>query len=302
MALEKETLAVRVLTLANASDRQNHMRDMIGHARGLRGVQWQFHHAIPFEASALGYDDAAAHAAGRTLSAAELSCFVSHLDIISTWLDEGASDVLLVLEDDICLDPWFDFREAAAFASSAGLDYLRLYSRVWMPARQIVYRGRIQLVRFTWSPGGTQAFMLTRQGAKRIVDAVAAHGLVLRPVDDLIDRYWEVGNPVYGLFPSPVIEHNISTTIHGSKEVQARRERQAEMEKAARSSGLSWKLRSRSAALLDRLALRKVERAMRHADSEVAARVTAVLTAPKFGHFKAAPVMSRTNDVLNPSL
>ena len=59
---------------------------------------------------------------------------------------------------------------------------------------------------------------------------------------------------------------------------------------------------ARIAALLDRLARRKVERAMRHADSEVAARVTAVLTAPKFGHFKAAPVMSRTNDVLNPSL
>lgn len=300
MTLEKATLAVRVLTLAGASDRQDHMRETIGRAHGLKGVQWQFHHAIPFEASRLGYDDAAAHAAGRTLSAAELSCFVSHLGIISAWLDEGASDVLLVLEDDVYLDPWFDFRAAAALASSAGLDYLRLYSRVWMPARQIVYRGRIQLVRFTWSPGGTQAFMLTRQGARRIVDAVAARGRIVRPVDDLIDRYWEVGNPVYGLFPSPVIEHNMSTTIHGGEAVRARIKRQTEMEKAARSAGLSGKLRSRSAALLDRLARRKIERAMIRAEGEVAARVIAVMADPQFNHFKAGITAAPFRQVRNP--
>lgn len=287
MTFRKATLAVRVLTLAGATDRQRQMRLGIEGACGLKGVQWRFHHAVPFEGSDLSYDDAAAHAAGRTLSAAELSCFVSHLGIISDWLDEDPSDVLLVLEDDVYLDPWFDFGATAALAHSAGLDYLRLYSRVWMPARQIVYRGRVQIVRFTWSPGGTQAFMLTRQGARRIVDAVAAKGRIIRPVDDLIDRYWEIGNPVYGMFPSPVIEHNMSTTIHGSKEVRARQERQAEMDKAALSIGLREKLWIRSTALLDRLSRRKVEKAMARTDGEVAARVLEVLARPGFGHFKA---------------
>lgn len=289
MTPEKTTLAVRVLTLATAQDRQEQMRKTIEGAWGLRGVPWRFHHAVPFDGSTLAYDDAAAYAAGRTLSAAELSCFVSHLGIISSWLEEGVSDVLLVLEDDVHLDPWFDFQAAARLAQSAGLDYLRLYSRVWMPARQIVYHGRVQVVRFTWSPSGTQAFLLTRQGAKRIVDAVAAQGRIVRPVDDLIDRYWEVGNPVYGLFPSPVIEHNMSTTIHNSEAVRARRQRQAEIEKARRSVGLSGTLRSRSAALLDRFARRKHEKALRRTDPEVAARVLSVLTAPGFRYFKADP-------------
>lgn len=291
MTQHEATLAVRVLTLPGATERQNRMRALIGEASGLDGVPWQFHHAVPFDACTLGYDDRAAHAAGRTLSAAELSCFVSHLGIISSWLEEGASDVLLVLEDDIYLDPWFDFRAVAALASSAGLDYLRLYSRVWMPARQIVYRGRFQLVRFTWSPSGTQAFMLTRQGARRIVDAVTARGRIVRPVDDLLDRYWEVGNAIYGLFPSPVIESNMSTTIHVPEEVRARRKRQAEIDQAVGSSSLSHRVRSKAAQVVDRLARRKVERAMQRTDTEVAARVIAFIEDPLFRHFH----INRTN-------
>lgn len=280
------TLAVRVLTLPGAADRQDRMHIMLDNAQGLNQVPWEFHHAIPFEASTLSYDDGSAYADGRTLSPAELSCFASHFDIISSWLENGTSDILLVLEDDVYLDPWFDFRVAASFANSVGLDYLRLYARVWMPARQIVYRARSQLIRFTWSPGGMQAFMLTRKGARRIVDAVARQGHVTRPIDDLIDRYWEVGNPIYALFPSPVLEHCMPTMIHVSEQVRARQQRQAQMEDAARSQGTGQKLEAKIGKMRDRLARRKVEQTMKRSESEVAARALAFMSDPAFAHFK----------------
>ncbi|MFC0341451.1 glycosyltransferase family 25 protein [Paracoccus niistensis] len=286
------SLAVRILTLPGATDRQTRMREVMQKAEGLKGAPWQFHHAVPHEGSALAYDDRSAHAAGRTLSAAELSCFVSHIGIISSWLEDGASDVLLVLEDDVYLDPWFDFQAAAALAHSTGLDYLRLYARVWMPARQIIYRARTQIVRFTWTLGGMQAFMLTRQGAQRIIDAVTAAGRIVRPVDDLIDRYWEVRNPVYALFPSPVLEHCMPTLIHLNEQVKARQKKQAELDRMTQAVGLSRRLQSKVGALADRLARRKIEKEMRHEDIEVAARLQSYMNRPDFHHFRiSAPAV-----------
>lgn len=280
------TLDVRILTVPGAVDRQSRMRQVLQSAEGLKGVPWQFHYAVPHQGSTLAYDDQAAHAAGRTLSAAELSCFVSHIGIISSWLKEGTSDILLVLEDDVYLDPWFDFRAAAALAHSAGLDYLRLYARVWMPARPIIYRARTQIVRFTWTPGGMQAFMLTRQGAQRIIDAVMSAEYIIRPVDDLIDRYWDVGNPVYALFPSPVLEHCMPTLIHVADQVNARREKQSELDRAIQTAGAVRRLQSKVSAMADRLKRRKVEKAMRRQDAAVIKQIQSYMELPEFDNFK----------------
>lgn len=177
----------------------------------------------------------------------------------------------------------------AQFASATELDYLRLYARVWMPARQIIYHARTQIVRFTWTPGGTQAFMLTRRGAERIMKAVAAAGRIIRPIDDFIDRYWEVKNPVYALFPSPLLEHCIPTLIHANEQVRARQQKQQELDRLAQSTGLPKRLQLRAAALGDRLVRRKVEKEMQRNEANVKARVQSYMQQPGFNHFKVPP-------------
>lgn len=84
MEIADNVLAVRILTMPGAVDRQTKMHEIMHNSLGLRGVDWRFHHAVPYQGSGLAYDDASAHAAGRTLSSAELSCFVSHVGIISS--------------------------------------------------------------------------------------------------------------------------------------------------------------------------------------------------------------------------
>jgi GR25 family glycosyltransferase involved in LPS biosynthesis len=287
MSADRSLLAARVLTMPGATARQKGMGDVLGRARGLRGVGWSFFEAVSHEAAGLAYDEAEARAAkGRTLSPAELSCFASHIALQREWLASDGSDVLLVVEDDVVLDPWFDFEGAARMARDAGLDYLRLYARTAMPHRPLAYVARTQVVRFTWSPGGTQAFMVTRAGARRVVDAVAAQSGIVRPIDDLIDRTWEVGNAVYALFPSPALELNMPTTIHGPDQVRLRHGRQAALDAAP--PGLAARAAARARALRERVARRLDKARLRRADDEVAARVRAFMEAPGFNHFQAA--------------
>lgn len=128
--------------------------------------------------------------------------------------------------------------------------------------------------------------MLTRQGARRIIDAVTAAGRIVRPVDDLIDRYWEVKNPVYALFPSPVLEHCMPTMIHVGEQVKVRREKQVELDRMTQAAGLSRRLQFKAGALADRLARRKIEKEMRHKETAVAARLKSHMEKPGFNNFR----------------
>lgn len=277
------SLEMRVLTTATATARQRGMAAAIGAARGLEGVPWRFFHAVPFEDAGLRYDDAAAlEARGRTLSAPELSCFASHYAIVRDWLAAGSSDYVLIAEDDIVIDPSFDFREAAGLMAATGMNYLRLYGRAVVPARLLVYWGRFQVLRFAWTPGGLQAFILSREGARRVVASVKAAGTVVRPIDDHLDRSWETGMPVYALHPWPVMEQNLATTIHGQAHVQARREAQ---ERVAASRGRLGRLGRRAAQLRERLARKAGERRLLREDAAMAQRVTAFFQGPDFRRF-----------------
>ncbi len=281
------SLDLRVLTLPSATARQDRMRGAVAAAAGLAGTPWRFIHGIPPEQAGLRYDDAAAfRARGRTLSPAEVSCFAGHYALVRDWSAAPGSDYLLVLEDDVYLDPWFDFGEAARLMHVAGMDYLRLYGRAVVPACLLVYWKRFQVMRFPWSPGGAQAYLLSRAGARRLLAAVEATRLVVRPFDDLLDRAWETGNAVYALHPWPVLEHNVATTIHDPGVVRARQERQRRLV-AEQGRGRLHGAARRVEALRERLARRAAERRLRAADAAVAARAKGFLDAAGFASFRA---------------
>lgn len=268
--MSNHVLSLRVLTTSNAQARQQAIKSVIDASSALVNVNWKFVHAIPAAENGFAYDEVAAlRTKGRTLSAAELSCYASHIAIIEDWLENQDSDVLFICEDDVYLDPWFDFQKAAQMMLGMDLSYLRLYSRVAMPFQQIAYRDRMQLIRFRWSPGGTQAFMLTEAGARRIVDRARKTNIITRPIDDFIDRYWEVGNPLYGLFPPAVLELNKPTGIHTKEQVAQREERQR-IVTAERQTSVMDKLSAAVDSLSEKMTRNICERRLRARDHKLA--------------------------------
>lgn len=270
-------LSLRVLTTSGAVARQEGIKTVIGASPSLAKVNWRFAHAIAPAENGLNYDELTSiRNKGRTLSPAELSCYASHIALVEDWLENQDSDVLFVVEDDVFLDPWFDFRKAAGTVLSLGLDYLRLYSRAAMPFEQIAYRDRMQLIRFKWSPGGTQAYMLSRAGALRIVAAARKTNCISRPIDDFMDRYWEVGNPLYALYPPAVLELNKPTGIHTQEQVALREDRQRIVSAQLRAP-IFGKITSTAATILEKIARKRFEKKLKSRDQHLSRQASSHL-------------------------
>jgi glycosyl transferase family 25 len=93
---------------------------------------------------------------------------------------------------------------------AVGIDYLKLYSRF---ANRPQYVGRVghrSLIRFAKESYGNQAYMVSTAGARKLTRAISR---IDRPVDDEMERYWITGLPVYAIFPYPVLELNVSSTV-----------------------------------------------------------------------------------------
>lgn len=148
---------------------------------------------------------------GRGLSQGEVGCFASHLAALATFARDGAENAwLLVMEDDVVLDLGFDFAAAARVAQEAGIDYLRLYGRFLMRFRHVAWFLDRQIVRFRGRPLGTQAYLISRAGARAFVASVEG---IERPVDHEIDRYWANGLGCYAIYPHPAIEMTSPSSV-----------------------------------------------------------------------------------------
>jgi glycosyl transferase family 25 len=218
----------------------------------LRLTEWAFRDAVPAAQCALPYNDEAAfHAHGSTMSEAEISCAASHIAILSSFVEESEAAFLVVLEDDILIDPNFNIENYLRFMELAEVDYLKLYARFLVPAQFIEHYGRQVLYRFLFPPLGTQAYILSRSGAGRLLQAVRAKRHLDRPIDQIFDRYWETGVPIYAFYPFPLLELNVPTSIHSPEQVKARRDKNAQFKHrgalAARVERYRTTLRRRAA-------------------------------------------------------
>jgi glycosyl transferase family 25 len=230
-------MIVKILTMKSAEKRQRQMSRNLETASGIASASWSFFYALSPEAAGLQYDERHTFEEyGRTLSPAELSCFASHYKIIEDFVLEGAAEYLFVLEDDVFLDPCFNFDLLPEFMSAIGVDYLRLYSRDLSPANLLNYSGRTQIYRFTWPCGGTQAYIFSRNGAEKFLNARASDRRIARPIDVELDRYWTTGNAIVALYPYPVMEMFEGTLIHTNDQMAIRRDRQTVLQARAPST------------------------------------------------------------------
>jgi glycosyl transferase family 25 len=200
--------SVRVISLPYAHER----RARFAASAPLESeVDWSFFDASTTIAEGITYSRARALVShGRELRAGEIGCFVSHYRLWNAFLASGAEQ-MLVLEDDVFVD-WAAVRPMLDVAFPRGIDYVRLYAMRPAPLREIGWFLGRRLVQFLHYAYGTQAYVVTRAGARRFVAAATG---IERPIDDFMDRAWDHGVPNLALFPFPVLELAGSSSIGG---------------------------------------------------------------------------------------
>ena len=211
-------LELVIVSMPNATKRRE---GMVAHLEQCP-YPWRFQDAGP-ASGFIKYDSAQAiRNIGREINAAERGCFESHVRAIKAFVENGQSEFLIVCEDDIRIDFTFPFPEMLLSMKQAGVEYMRLYSRIMSPARNIQFWRNRRLIRFMWEPYGTQCYVLSKAGARTLLEYLS---VIIRPIDNQIDRFWENGLPVYAIFPYPVIELQSSSGILRQPETIGRLDR-----------------------------------------------------------------------------
>jgi glycosyl transferase family 25 len=97
------------------------------------------------------------------------------------------------------------------------IPYLRLYYK-W-PARLSLLKPHFveqsrSIVELSGPAFGTQGYLITQAGAKRLLDHCR---VVRRPIDDEMDRSWVHGVRNLAIFPFPILEEAASSNIGGTR-------------------------------------------------------------------------------------
>jgi glycosyl transferase, family 25 len=197
--------SIRVISLADAHAR----RDALTQRLAGTGLEWSFFDAHRNPVISYCKRDAWI-ARNRPLLPQELGAYSSHYSVWKEFL-AGTSTQLLVLEDDVSGDWDYIKNDLLSFDfGSVGIHLLRLYAGVPTRCKQIgTLRGRriFQLLGYV---EGALAYILSRQGAERLLDHCAK---IERPVDDEMDRSWIHGVHSFALFPYPVMELKVPSQI-----------------------------------------------------------------------------------------
>lgn len=180
--------------------------------------RWRFFDSLVTPPTGLPYDVGRTIVEkGRPLSHAELGTFNTHFSILRDFAAGGSTPYLMVLEDDVLIDPGFWFHRLPDLMHKAGIDMLRLYARFLFDSRWIIQiSARHTLMRFKRPFFGAQAYVVSRAGAQRLVSSIHQ---VIRPCDDEFDRFWENQLPLYAIYPFPVIELEGPSTISDRNDI-----------------------------------------------------------------------------------
>src|SRR5690606_3123850 len=197
-----DTTEIWVVSLADADQRRIEFAASVPAA----APAYEFFDAHTALSPELVYENGASRAThGRTLRAGELGCYSSHFTLWR-WLLESPYKQMVVIEDDVRLDwSFMTFLLQHDFASMH-IDYLRLFAKIpprWRYVATPFLDRYHHLVRSTGYALGTQAYLLTRPAAEKLV----RHGAHVRyPIDVFMDRYWQHHVPNLAIYPFPVLE------------------------------------------------------------------------------------------------
>ncbi len=174
------------------------------------------------------------------LRPAEIGCFLSHRRVWQSILDLDL-DVGLVLEDDVELErPGFDRTLTVATDAIRSSDLVRLRLMHRTP-RSWRARGECRVEHPTVTPLGTQAQLVSREGARRLL---AVTGRFDRPIDVFLQMHWISGIVTCEVAPSHVIDR---TAELGGSTIQPRANRlSARLGRNLRRTWYRARIRARS--------------------------------------------------------
>lgn len=210
---------VVVVSLVTARERRKNMSTMLAES----GLNWSFfdaHSSLQHPQLRYSLRDVKREF-GRTLSAAQIAVSSSHVAVLDGFLERGASDYILVLEDDIILDLDFPIGRFAAFCAQNAIDYIRLFGKHYAEAVRLGFFFDRSIIRYKTTPTGMQAYLMSQKGARMFIDSFPS---INQPIDLGLDSFWITKLPLYSIFPYPVIERYSPTSIPippASKELNA---------------------------------------------------------------------------------
>jgi glycosyl transferase family 25 len=209
MAQASQSTKIFVVSLKTAVDRRDTFRKRATAA----GSSWEFFDAHTALGADLSYSDAdALKYKGRALRLGELGCYSSHYHLWKQLVDDDAKQYI-ILEDDVIVDWKAIFLISSVDFERSSLNYVRLYYK--KPCKFIV-RNRhfltrnFSLIELTNLAFGTQGYVITKSGAASLIKYCED---VCRPIDDQMDRFWDHGLPNLCLFPFPLMEEAVASTI-----------------------------------------------------------------------------------------
>lgn len=153
-----------------------------------------------------------------SLSKSEIACYISHLKVCEKIISENL-DYAIVLEDDIILKDFFAF-VPNALNSIADWNYIKLIApfkkkkivsivpiqvggyavdAAGLSKSEFENAAEFELVRWKKPPAGTQAYAITKDGAKEFL---AKRSRFFRPIDVDLQHTWETKLDIQGLIPS----------------------------------------------------------------------------------------------------
>jgi glycosyl transferase family 25 len=200
--------AVRVISLANSPRREEFSQAAV-HA----SLPWEFFDAHRIPVHGLAYDETRVTGTyGRKLHPGELGCYSSHFELWR-WLVKSDCQQLIVLEDDVVVDWEFIRNFSATEMARRGIEYLRLFAKMpasWRFIASPYFDQYRHLIRFTGYALGTQAYVISKTGAERLI----RHGSnIAAPVDVYMDRTWDHGVLNLALYPFPIYERYQPSSI-----------------------------------------------------------------------------------------
>ena len=196
-----------VISLPEAGERRERAAMQLTDA----GVEFEFFEALRGEqAMAEGYfegcdDDEWLLNTGREVTLAEIGCFASHRALWQKCVELGKP--IMIMEDDFQLLPGFAgaVREVARHIEEYG--FIRLQDETRARKERVAECGDYMLWRYTKAPHSMMCNGMTPEVARRFVEMTR---VAREPVDVFIKKFWEHGQPIYGLTPYTVTESRLS--------------------------------------------------------------------------------------------
>ena len=206
--MRNNSVEVIVISLSTATERRRNMTTMLEGS----SLKWSFFdaHRGP-DNPVLSYDAERVQSRfSRELSRQEIAVYSSHFSAMQAFLERDAADFLLILEDDVIFDIDFPLDSFANYCAERDFDYVRLFGRNPAKCNWIGYFVDRSIIRYKSSPAGTQAYLMSKRGAKIFTENFRS---IEATLDLAMDRFWDSQMPLYSIFPFPVIERYSPTSI-----------------------------------------------------------------------------------------